>query len=311
MPVAAQDVIQEIEERMPGFSKDGQHKKLVGEVGAYLSDGEAVYKQLQALDQAMLMKLNERLMLAKQPKVTVAEAQKPFEERYTLNQKHHPHWKNLLTTVLQGVEQANGFAPQAHVNPLLLVDFVAPDAFRPKVLQTKIPFKDPAVLGIHGEFTHRIQWYCIMTAGFSPPKTWGDFYEWIGGVAHTTKKTPDKPEWGALGLWDALFDRNGKNGAGLNGPYNTAKGKDFRSPENLQVYLTTKWNALLPLLSTFILVREARRVDAGMRDEKTLPKAMQDYVSRKLYPGKNYSGLDPTEQGEVNKLLKEAIRIQS
>lgn len=288
MTIPPRDVEAEIRERMPEYDKGHpEHGKLAAKVGSFLSNEDAVVEQLQYLNKAMRKLANSRGGTSTQ-------------------------FDSLLTSVLAPVEEGGGFqlitsaSEPSKKRALLLTGFVKPDKFR-DVLKTQQPFKDPTVPGGHGEFTHRIQWYCLMTqTNFAPRTNWADFYRWIGTQVH--KPCVGEPKWKQLGLWDALFDRNKVDRPNANSPYNTDTLTDSRSPENLLEYITTRLLGTYPLLAAFLATREEKRTDSKVnsRVAKEKEPSLRDYLTKKLFgPDKTYETLTTVEQGKVDAVIQE------
>ncbi|WP_442807887.1 LirA/MavJ family T4SS effector [Trinickia soli] len=221
--------------------------------------------------------------------------------------------QNLLTTVLARAESQHGFCLGGAQNStgvqrpaaLLLTGVINENKFR-SLLRQQMPFKDPTVPYGHGEFSHRIQWYCVIkraqafdTQGIA----WADPYEWVGTQAHTQAQNWDEEGWANDGLWDALFDRNKYGRDGFNGPYNTAALTDFRSPENLHEHLTTHANMKTdcPLLSTFLAVREAKRTNTAIRVSTAY---INDYATKKVFgSGVTYAQLSDSDKTQIDTVV--------
>lgn len=294
--------------RMPAFKQKANYGQLALEVGSYLSDCSQMTAELALLEQEMQAEAASRLNAP----LDVAASQSAIANQ-TPGVKLPAHLRSLLTTVLARLEALQGFTlgtttmSTGATRPaaLLLTGFIDENKFRSLLLQ-QMPFKDPTVPGGHGEFSHRIQWYCLMkraqsfhTQGIG----WADFYEWVGTQTHQQSRTGDQVGWSRLGLWDALFDRNKVGRDDANGPYNTGTIADFRSPENLHEHLTTDatMQALCPLLSTFLDVREAKRTNTGLRTSATY---LSDYVTKKVFgTGVTYAQLSVNDQAKIDAVV--------
>ena len=110
-------------------------------------------------------------------------------------------------------------------------------------------FKDPGIDAQHGEYTHRLQWYILISQKvitFSPP------VELLKKLGNVEKYGPKKGN--ATALWDCLFDRvltqtvNGLSPYGAN---------DFRCPEHFTIWL--KNSESFPVLSKIISKRYQKR----------------------------------------------------
>jgi len=178
-----------------------------------------------------------------------------------------------------------------------------------KQLTKRSHWKDPGALLIHGEFTHRIQWYAIVRGLLPNGNDAADVFESIGQYTGTFAR----PEGGKLYLWDALCDRTNKKDVSFeNDEFKTfdapGRGKDFRSPENLNFYLMEREGEIAarwPLLRDFLKARYLKRSsgvgqaaeDARMYlgDEDAWERAFQcQYLCRKLYDC-SYWTLAPTD----------------
>jgi hypothetical protein len=167
-----------------------------------------------------------------------------------------------------------------------------------KQLVKRSHWKDPGALDIHGEFTHRIQWFAITRTLFPNGSKAAAVFESIGSYLGSYAR----PAGGSLYLWDALCDRtNGKDVSFNDDLFKTTdagvRGEDFRSPENLNCYLmeregegASRW----PLLRDFLKARYAKRVSGITQAEEDArvhltgkddwPIAFQaQYLCRKLY----------------------------
>jgi hypothetical protein len=145
-------------------------------------------------------------------------------------------------------------------------------AFRNEIA-LKRHWKDPTVPGLHGEYTHRLQWFLIGTqlkAEIKRPIS--EIYGQIGPIQRNsqTKKF--------YGLWYALCDRDG--GDDPNGPFKIAAPvTDCRSPESMTKFIIDAGNeAHFPLLHWFISSRMKKRQATAMN---TWPGRNQ-YIASKL-----------------------------
>lgn len=213
MPVSTDEVINEIKVRMRGAEKEwpSAARTLTGQVGHYLSDRQGMTTELGQLEAEMHHLANQRLNGAK---LDVQAAQSDFHSRAS-GEKIATHLQGLLTTVLSQVEFANNFvlgvrAPNKPVRAVTLTGLVPADEFR-QIIEKRQPFKDPTVSYGHGEFSHRIQWYCVMKqTGFGKGTSWTDFYSWVGTQKHDEPKTADGPP-----AWDSLRMVPGNFGDGV------------------------------------------------------------------------------------------------
>jgi hypothetical protein len=306
MPINQNVIDAEIKLRIPGYAVKANYAQLALEVGSYLSDCSQMITELKLLEQEMQDEATNRLG----GPLNVAASQNAFVNR-TPGVKLPDHLQNLLTTVLARAESQHGFYLGVAQNStgaqrpaaLLLTGFIDENEFR-SLLRQQMPFKDPTVPFGHGEFSHRIQWYCLIkrAQAFTTQGTaLADLYEWVGTQAHTQTQNGDQAGWANQGLWDALFDRNKYQRDNVNGPYNTASLTDFRSPENLHEHLTTDANmkADCPLLSTFLEVREAKRANTTMN-----AAYINDYVTKKVFgAGVTYAQLSNHDRAQIDAVV--------
>ncbi len=114
-------------------------------------------------------------------------------------------------------------------------------------------------------------------------------------------------------MWDVVVDRNKSDRADANGPYNTTRETDFRSPENLHHYIQKILPQTCPLLSSFISRRESKRASGLVKqldDEKETAerrkKELHDYAARKMH-SKSYEELTGPMRAEVDHAIKYRI----
>ena len=160
-------------------------------------------------------------------------------------------------------------------------------------------------------------------------KSWADYYKWVGDQVDADTFPPGDMNAPRFGLWDALFDRNRYGSDNQNGPYNTGDIFDFRSPENLHVCLAADDDELnseivdpvaleqarairvaLPLLTRILGTRRnKRRVSRLLENSPEGNRAVQDYITHKLYPAQGrYAGLNPDEKLVVDGLIVSGIK---
>lgn len=310
MPVTIEDAIQEIRLRMPSVANAGIYHGICGKAGNFLSDTKRVTECLIRLEAAMRREAEMRLTSGLNVNEVVNLVGKPRDPGVKLPS----YLQNLLSTVLVRTELQNGFAlgekqrSWASANQpagLTLTGFVPPDQFR-QVLVSRRPFKDPTVPGGHGEYSHRIQWYCLMQTDIleGTGLSWSDFYSWVGTIKHERSEQDDKPKWSDLGLWDALFDRDAYDQTRRNGPYDTDKMPlDFRSPNNLQEALARpgEVSEQCALLTAFLTARALKRNTSNVTISE---KAVAQYVTKKLFGvGVSYDSLSSSDKRKVQVVL--------
>ncbi|QRN96955.1 hypothetical protein JRI60_49685 [Archangium violaceum] len=125
--------------------------------------------------------------------------------------------KKALTTVLKNAEQYCGLNPCAPI----YMRFLTAEEFGQYGGKGML-FKDVGAGYLHGEYTHRIQWYVlfhIMSNGFTQdvknvaPKGWNHTPRQLlieintGGIQLVASDWPMSAPEGNQGFWDALLDR--------------------------------------------------------------------------------------------------------
>ncbi|MBV9673325.1 MAG: hypothetical protein JO076_10950, partial [Verrucomicrobia bacterium] len=205
--------------------------------------------------------------------------------------------------------------------------FVQPDTFLNQ-LRKKSQWKDPGAEPRHGEYTHRLQWFAVTQALWTSGDTASKVFESIGNYVKKFTRGPGSH----LYLWDALCDRtNGVDVSFDNVEFLTSdgpgRGKDFRSPENLNIFLienegfqSERW----PLLQLFLNARKKKRdiqFQVSYRWNEEQKKKTTDwddpmyyfqanYLSKKLY-GKTYEEVekDDSKLKVIQKLIFNSDQI--
>ncbi len=306
-------------------------------LGSFLTDPDLVIEAMAHLDEAMFTKLSGKRGNLPQNKAAMAPVYAayyaaPVRDMTVLGKGDVSH---VLAEVLTETELANDFktemgttqrdilaAPPAGTpanatpaagNPRVPTyhGFVQPAAFMLQ-LERQTHWKDPGAQMIHGEFTHRLQWYAAIR--HAPcDKAAAKVFRAIGKF-----KTP-YDRGGRQGppnlyLWDALCDRtNAKDVSFDDHLFRTHdagdRGLDFRSPENLNWYLMHeardphRW----PLLKTFLIARyNKRRVQFELSEAFNANDPMflfqADYLAKKLY-GKTWATCDAPETDFINRVI--------
>jgi hypothetical protein len=190
-----------------------------------------------------------------------------------------------------------------------------------KQLVKRSHWKDPGAQLIHGEFTHRIQWYAVARALFTEVGAAATVFESIGAYSGSYKRPALDDSY--LYLWDALCDRTNQVDVSFNDELFKTEGapgrsSDFRSPENLNFFLRSnegseghRW----PLLRDFLSARYSKRefqMRQAMEDAKNYlggEEAWQEafqlqYLCRKIYNTSYWAlgGTDP-KVANIKKLV--------
>lgn len=152
-------------------------------------------------------------------------------------------------------------------------------------LKNYILAKDVGVAPRHGEFTHRIQWFVVLTAlrnqfgrDSSPARL-------LEEIAESGKKYPN-PARGKRTVWDYLFDRFEKD---KDTQPAAESAHDFRCPEILNPYLIGEASFNFPLLGAFLTARHNKRSAQALVDNQG------KYMAEKAGKPKNEFG--PVELG--------------
>lgn len=159
----------------------------------------------------------------------------PSADDFSLTAERHKHHK-VLSGFLTDFEAAQGFNEGAYSfesknktgakvtltttpgRAVTLPGAVDADVFRQNLLEKARHFKDPGVGSLHGEFTHRIQWYIVC-----------EYARLTKQLQHTPAdifKACARPgfcnDQVNISVWDLVFEGSGA--------------ADFRSPEKLTEY---------------------------------------------------------------------------
>jgi hypothetical protein len=173
-------------------------------------------------------------------------------ENFDANRKHVSINKGLLTTVLERVEQAHGFAPVSYAWG------TSGEAFLTN-LKARRPFKDYGAAPNHGDNTHRVQWFIIcklLCVGIADAaKFYAETAYWTTTVRFSKNSGGFFQDGNhTIYLWDFLCD-NASNTTGWNAT--EAKGL---SP----IYVMTQLQEDdYPLLSNFVKYRKRKDEISG------------------------------------------------
>ena len=254
-------------------------------IGVFLGNGNdgRVKSGLQQLEDGIETNLKMNLKVSPTEKcpgeqLTAATTYfKDFKTRYDkklqpqnddapVPQTRSPYSK-LLTTGLQTVEVQNGFSVTQSGKAPVYVGRLSDQSFI-TASQSGQAFKD-LVSPQHGEFTHRIQWYLVMSGKLSQSANQTTSVLSLtganGGLVFKLINLVPR-------LWDYLFDR-------VNGGEPGASGADdYRCPELLLADLINNRKVEYPLLSAILDARQQKRTQYNKDYE-----SRKDYVTRKLY----------------------------
>jgi len=162
------------------------------------------------------------------------------------------NFKGLLSNALNEFERTHGFTVPAKLP--IFAGFVFGNVFK-DTIKNRMHFKDVGAGEKHGEYTHRIQWYMAVKAGAlvsEPPERAGIVY----GAIHRWLNKSQGKNLPLLQLWNYIFDMQ----KSLLTRGETLEDDDFRSPENLNGWLTGDADPdFCPLLRSFLRTRRTKR----------------------------------------------------
>lgn len=187
---------------------------------------------------------------------------KTIQEHYQKKEQPRPEkdtdFSKLLTASLGQFEREHGFLVAGDRLPNY-AGFVYGNVFK-ESLTLKQHWKDVGAGDTHGEYSHRLQWYIVIKAGaiVSSPRNQEALV--FQSMANFQR--------GKTNLWTYLFDQL-KNSPSIGGDK-----EDFRSPENLNLWLVGDQDPeFCPVLRAFLRARMAKRATDYRLDE---------YLQRKL-----------------------------
>jgi hypothetical protein len=327
------------------------------QLGSFLSDFEKVLEAMAKLDTLMFEKLCNKKGLdinGVENRLMVTQAYGAYHQKSTgvslgvaFSKSDVTHLlSDLLTvneekfhfTTASGDTQAMGKITVNRTTPEdarkrvpTYHGFVQPDAFMGQ-LKKKSQWKDPGAQPTHGEYAHRLQWFAVTLGLWQSGTTASDVFESIGNYREQFDRGSGKaPQY--LYLWDALCDRTNGVDVSFDDPEfltsdGPGRGKDFRSPENLNMFLIDndgdgpyRW----PLLKIFLEARKNKRdiqfqasYKWNEKKKKGDPKWDDDpmyyfqasYLSKKLY-GKSYEDVvnEEPKLEVIQKLLVNSDQI--
>lgn len=270
-------VITELQQK---FQKELQGKDAqlaaLGQIGEYLSSGK-IDRQLQELENSM-QELKDSQM--GKPSHLLSDALLNVEVQNGLNvrfDKYVPTLRFGRQSDAGATYEAVGLESKSVTsNVPIFAGFLRDDNFT-GALKNYILAKDAGVPAEHGEFTHRIQWFVVISRF---KQTWGFPIFSLFDVISSSK--------GYAGIWLYIFDRFKDKEPQIDGS------RDFRSPEVLNTYLIGgEAKQSYPLLSSFLAGRFDKRNQQNIKDDP------REYVSHKVYD-KPWSKLTSEQQRKIN-----------
>ncbi len=250
-----------------GEGRNAEFLEACVKIGAFLAHTASVDQQLKELDTRLGQGAGNDLERVIEHYRQRAGA-KPLEAGQLDDALRH-----LLARELTTVEIQNGFNTFHCINEERVqtyVAFVSAESFRAQ-LKLGRHWKDPGVPGMHGEYTHRIQWFLLVNALGHDIESPVKLFMQIGAVVDPNES--NKPH----GLWDALFDRN--DGSASTKFEVQATVTDARSPESLTHYIVADGHAeKWPLLHWYIKARLHKRQLSPLNQYA----AAKAYVEKKI-----------------------------
>lgn len=271
----------------PGIEADEHYADFVS-VSSFLSNKEAVLRGLQHLEAQLKLKgealwkqsdhYRERRRFYQQEQIDVRLIDSILPGLILLHfdrADKKSFFKHLFSSTLTDLEvhekfEVSGFAwaprAQYYLGP------VSPDLFREQILAGRPQGKDPFVDKGHGEYTHRLQWYAIMspTSPIELQHPVVDVYKAVGRYIAPKGTYQESFQWG---LWDMLCDRD--NGTATVVPWKAVGELDFRCPNCLNSFLRSSGTENgLSMISAFLEGRYAKRAAS---------KNPMDYAARKVF----------------------------
>ena len=251
-------------------------------IGGFLSDPNKLRAGLRGLENELDRKVDARReIIIKHYQARAKGGSSTLEEDL----------QHLLSQYLSQLEHQLGFtlySTPGYKEPKVqtYVKFIQPDTFR-KQISEGLHWKDPGVPFFHGEYTHRMQWCLIARELKSEVEAPVKVFKEIGGVTYKD---------GKLGLWDALFDRDG--GEAANNPFKVdVNTYDGRSPERFtHCIVDESAEKEIPILHWFVKSRLEKR--KGFNNVGTVIA----YVNKKLV---KYKVIDKPENAEA--AMREAV----
>ncbi|EJM09223.1 hypothetical protein PMI21_05689 [Pseudomonas sp. GM18] len=109
--------------------------------------------------------------------------------------------KRVLEETFTTLESLNSFSIPGSRKVQILTGFASKEVFA-KVTKNRLHWRDPGVFEVHGEYSHRIQWYCIVKSNVATNPA--SIFSLLAQTSHI-----DKERFPNVTLWDAIVDRNG------------------------------------------------------------------------------------------------------
>lgn len=213
-------------------------------------------------------------------------------------------FSKVLVTVLAADEKDCAYPEQKdeQFHPRYYVGFLNREPFLDTIRSGR-HWKDVGASPLHGEYTHRLQWYLIANSGDIPRHQIGEVYRFVGQFRDESKAADS---FGQQDLWPRLCDRP-RVDVGGDKPGDTTKPGDFRAPEHITRFFLNGGDDY-PILKAFILARYHKRL-VGLGNETDFPgtPSMENYIAKKLF-GKPFGELKEQEQIRVSSLTSGPVR---
>jgi Family of unknown function (DUF5636) len=220
---------------------------------------------LRGLEEAMIKRIKKSVDQAEGAQAHFREIEEHYTEKKQTAVPKDKDYSKLLSGSLDEFEKQHGFVVVGERLPNY-VGFIWGNVFKEALSQGQ-HWKDVGAEEIHGEYTHRLQWYLVISAGVIktvPTNQEATVYKSIAKWQRATNEETGVQRR----LWSLLFDLvKSDNKIGKDN-------LDFRSPENLNLWLTGEEDpAVYPVLRSFLRARKAKREN---------PFNLESYLQKKL-----------------------------
>ncbi|MFP6560456.1 LirA/MavJ family T4SS effector [Paraburkholderia sp. B3] len=273
-----EEVALELTEKFSEKFSESTHFKTYCEIGAYLSSLDHCKDALRILEHALLTQALIRIpLIAHKIKTELGEEfehQALFKfflgirkkrwldsnksegvENYRKYEKEF--FTKLLSSTLTKWESQNGFAIIEGDSADIL--FGNPTRLFNEQLASGRPFKDIGAGPMHGEYSHRIQWY-LAGVGLKIDQIGSLYMDIKRWITRDKLEGLDKSTAIKRYLWECLLDRDGIPTNAASVAFGADDKLDFRAPSNLNLYLTSEEaGEIYPLLGLCVADRYLKR----------------------------------------------------
>lgn len=323
MPPDVDKIELELAGEFPSLKNDPEFLTQCAIVGALLRYGgksQPLLNAVKALDDRMFALIDSRLKPEAKQNLTEikrrelttqtakggAFAPKGTEERAQISgtlkgmtTTGEDPFSKVLVSVLEAYERDLGYpANQDHnFHPRhYYVGLVGRESFLDKIA-TGQHWKDVGASPLHGEYTHRLQWFVVAEASTIPRNKVGEVFRKVGQFREQSQLADG---FGQRDLWPRLCDRPSML-LNKGQPGGSESLSDFRSPEHFNEFLISRSNGNA-LVREFLLARFNKRKGSGGGDNFPSEPSMKEYTARKLHKTA-YDQLGMVEKQQVDDLV--------